>query len=486
MTDTAPVMVWMSGPDKRCTYFNKRWLDFTGRPVEREMGDGWSEGVHPDDLQRCLNTYVRAFDARREFRMEYRLRRSDGEYRWILDTGVPRFDAAGAFEGYIGSCIDITDQKHVQAELRESEARLRFLLESTNAIPWVADAQSWLFTYVGPQATRLLGYPMDAWFEKDFWANHIHPDDRAAAIAFCLEHAQDHSDFELEYRMVAADGRSVWIHDVVNVVHENGAARTLRGFLIDVTKRRQAEEESHALREQLVRVGRVSTLGQLAASIAHEVNQPLCAIVSNAQAVQGMLAAGRIGGDEMAEALQDIVQDGERASAIVTRIRAFLNKTDVEPTPVDINEVIREVRTLVRHEMARENVSVALELAHDLPRVLADRVQLQQVILNLMTNGAEAMKGLERPHRELIIRSMQNAQGSVTMTVQDAGVGIDPGVIDQVFRAFFTTKQGGLGMGLAICKTIIEAHRGKIWATRNAGRGTTFHVSLPGLGEPAS
>ncbi len=188
MADAAPVMIWMSGTDKLCTYFNKNWLDFTGLPLERQVGNQWSEGVHPDDLERCLDTYCRAFDGRQEFRMVYRLRRFDGAYRWLLDTGVPRFESDGAFDGYIGSCIDITDQKRVEEALRASEARLRFLLESTHAIPWVADAQTRRFTYVGPQASELLGYPTDDWYGDDFWALHIPPDDRKATLAFRHEH----------------------------------------------------------------------------------------------------------------------------------------------------------------------------------------------------------------------------------------------------------------------------------------------------------
>src|SRR5262249_51554653 len=284
LADAAPVMVWMSGPDKLCTYFNRDWLEFTGRPLERELGNGWSEGVHPDDLRHCLDTYGRAFDARRPFRMEYRLLRCDGQHRWLLDTGTPRFDSVGTFEGYIGSCTDITDQKHVEEALRDSEGRLRQLLESTHAIPWVADARTWRFTYVGPQAAELLGYPVNAWHQDTFWFDHLHPEDRDWASAYCLEHSQQQADYQFEYRMKAADGRTVWLHDIVHVDSENGTPATLRGFLIDVTARRLAEEESRGLREQLARVGRVTAMGELAASIAHEVNQPLCAIVSNAQA----------------------------------------------------------------------------------------------------------------------------------------------------------------------------------------------------------
>jgi PAS domain S-box-containing protein len=482
MADAAPVMVWMSGPDKRCTYFNRHWLEFTGRPLQREVGDGWSEGVHADDLPRCLGEYGRAFDARQAFRMEYRLRRSDGEYRWVLDTGVPRFESDGAFEGYIGSCIDITDQKRVEGALRESEARLRFLLESTRAVPWVADAVTWQFTYVGPQASELLGYPQEAWYAKDFWADHVHPDDREATLAFCREHSQGHTDYQFDYRMVSAAGRAVWIHDVVNVVAEDGAPRLLRGFMIDVTDRRRAEEELRGLREQFARVGRATTMGELAASIAHEVNQPLCAIVTNAQAVRHMLDGG---GDltEVREAVQDIARDGQRASAVIARIRGLLRKAPPRRAAVGVNDLIREVCALTRGEMARRGVAVKLELAEGLPAVSADRVQLQQVILNLMANGADAMDGVAREARELVVRSDADGAGAVAVAVQDAGAGIPPGDVERVFDPFFTTKAGSIGMGLAICKSIVQAHGGRIGAGPNAGRGATVRFTLPGVRE---
>jgi len=493
MTDTAPVMVWMSGPDKRCSYFNKPWLDFTGRPLHCELGDGWCQGVHAEDLKRCLNTYVSAFDARHEFRIEYRLRRFDGEYRWILDSGVPRFGSDGAFEGYVGSCIDITDRKRAEEALRESEARLRFLLESTHAIPWVAEARSWRLTYVGPQASNLLGYPMDAWYGENFWLDHVHPDDRAAALAFRLEHSHREGDYELDYRMLAADGRTVWIHDIVNVVAENGVAKWLRGFTIDVTARRRAEEESRVLREQLIHVGRVSTMGVLAASIAHEVNQPLCAIVSNAQAIQRMLGTGGFELHELLEALQDIAEDSKRASAVVAGVRGFLRKDPAQRSPVDVNALIREVAALMRGEMAKRGVAVTLDLAKNLPAVLGDRVQIQQVVLNLVANGADAMDHVAVEKRVLVLRSTTDTRGAVTVSVRDAGSGIDPWNLDRVFDAFFTTKTGGIGMGLAICKSIVEAHGGRIGAGCDQAGGTTFRVTLPaaplppppGIGERA-
>jgi PAS domain S-box-containing protein len=479
MADTAPVMVWMSGPDKLRTYFNRTWLDFTGRPLSREVGGGWTEGVHPDDLPGCLRTYTIAFDGRQDFRMEYRLRRFDGAYHWILDTGVPRSDADGTFKGYIGSCIDISDQKRVEADLRESEERLRHLLESTHAIPWVASATTWRITYVGPQAARLLGYPPADWYADRFWVDHIHPDDRDWAVAFCLDRSQHTTDYEFEYRMVAADGRAVWLQDIVNVVVEDGKPRELRGFMIDVTARRRAEEDSRRSREQLARVGRASLLGELAATIAHEVNQPLCAIVANAQAATRLLANGNPDVGEVREALQDISRDGQRASGVIARVRGTLQQAPAPRSPVQVNDIIREVFALLQDDLARRGVWVRLDLDEGLPQVPADRGQVQQVILNLLSNGADAMAGMPPGAHELAIRSA-GAAGGVTVAVTDSGVGIDAPDRERIFDAFFTTKPGSMGMGLAICRSIVEAHGGRIGVPVTVGSGTTIQFSLPG------
>lgn len=371
LAESAPVMVWMSGQDKLCTYLNHRWLDFTGRSLQQDLGNGWSQSVHPDDFQRCLDTYYQAFDVRHEFRMEYRLRRFDGEYRWVLDTGVPRFQADGSFDGYIGSCIDITEQKRVEETLRDREERLRLLLN--------------------------------------------------------------------------------------------------------------AEEESRRLREQLARVTRVSMMGEMSASIAHEVNQPLCAIVSNSQTLQRMLSRGGFILEELLEALSDITQDAQRASAVVARIRGLIQDTPAQRAPVDVNELINEMAVLMGRELSRRNIIVTLDLAPKLPAVLVDRVQIQQVILNFMTNAADAMDPVRNRRRDLVLRSARDETDEVTIAVQDTGVGLDAQRIDRVFEPFFTTKRGGTGLGLAICKSIVEGHGGRIGAKANPGGGAVFHFTLPGL-----
>ncbi len=243
--------------------------------------------------------------------------------------------------------------------------------------------------------------------------------------------------------------------------------------------RNRAEEHAAQLRNQLARAARVTTMGELAAAIAHEVNQPLCAIVSNAQAARRILTAGAPDMEELRDALQDILQDGERGSAVLARIRRFLSRAPAERRPVDINDLIREVAAVMRTEMGRRRVVVKLQLADNLPPVLGDRVQLEQVILNLMANGADAMDDVKGKSRDLVIRSSANGTETVAIAVQDAGAGLDPGSAGRLFEPFFTTKPGGMGMGLAISKSIVEDHGGRLWAGPNAGPGATFQLSLP-------
>jgi C4-dicarboxylate-specific signal transduction histidine kinase len=222
-------------------------------------------------------------------------------------------------------------------------------------------------------------------------------------------------------------------------------------------------------------------MGELAASIAHEVNQPLCAIVSNAQALRRLLDAGDVDVGELREALGDIIQDGGRAGAVLARTRDFLKQGPADHAPVAVNALIGEMAALLRGQMTRRGVTVKLDLADALPAVLGQPVELQQVILNLMVNGADAMHGTARERRRLVVRSTADESGTVKVSVSDAGAGIDPRHLDRVFEPFFTTKPGGLGMGLAICKSIIAAHKGTIAARANGGGGTTFAFTLPGM-----
>jgi PAS domain S-box-containing protein len=254
----------------------------------------------------------------------------------------------------------------------------------------------------------------------------------------------------------------------------------------DVTERNQAQEALRRAQAELAHINRVMTLGELTASIAHEVNQPLAAIVTNGAACMRWLGRKPPNLEEARGAVESMIGDGMRASEVIQRLRALSRKTEPQKMPLDINGVIDDVIRLAQREMLDHLISPRLELASTLPAVLGDRVQLQQVLLNLVMNGMEAMATVADGPRELVIRSRRHEAGEVLIEVQDAGVGIDPDVVDRLFDTFFTTKPDGMGMGLSICRSIVEGHRGRIWAARNGGAGATFRFTLPALQETAS
>ena len=350
--DAAPVMIWMSGEDKGCVWFNRSWLTFTGRSLVQEMGQGWSEGVHRDDFERCMEVYFSHFDARKDFRIQYRLRRNDGAFRWIDDTGIPRFASDGTFLGYIGSCVDIHEHRATQSELRQ----------------------------------RLL---------------------------------------------------------------------------------------------EIAELNRQADTAILVTSIAHEISQPLAAVVSNGNAGLRWLD-GKIPNVERARTtLSNIVRAGQRAGEIIDSIRAISKKEHRVRAPISVNELIREVLALVEAELQTHHIAVQTTLTEANPEVLADRARLRQVMLNLIENAIEAMRFPIVSTRVLHLKTELDGSQNIIVAVQDSGTGIDRENIERVFERFFTTKTQGMGMGLTICRSIIESHNGHLWAEAGLGQGSVFWILLP-------
>jgi C4-dicarboxylate-specific signal transduction histidine kinase len=259
---------------------------------------------------------------------------------------------------------------------------------------------------------------------------------------------------------------------------ENGHGRQFVGAVMDVTETKHAQELLQQAQANLAHVARVTLLGQLTASIGHEVNQPLAAIVTNGEAAIRYLRRDPPELDEIRDALTSMIAEGKRASEIVKRIRSLIQKTTPQTASLDINSVLTEGAALVQREIANQRVVLRLDLAPELPQVLGDRVQLQQVIINLLINAIQAMAGINGRDRELTVRSSRDAAGAVVVAVQDSGEGLDPEKADQVFDAFYSTKADGMGMGLSICRSIVEAHGGRVWASRNRGRGVTVQFTL--------
>jgi two-component system, LuxR family, sensor kinase FixL len=479
VADAAPVLIWMAGVDKLCTFFNKPWLQFTGRSMEQEFGNGWAEGVHQDDLERCLQVYTSAFDARQPFVMQYRLRRDDGEYRWLSDQGVPRYDAQGTFAGYIGSCVDVTDLMTKDEALRQSEERMRLAAAAVNLGIWewhLATNEIW-----ATNARRaVLGSPSTGKVTFEDFMSQVHPDDRSRIRQTINDAVRDAKDYESEYRLVLPDGIVRWMSTRGSIQFDSaGKPSRLLGISIDITARKQAELDAQRGRAELSHLSRVALMGEMSASIAHELNQPLSGILSNAAAGQRFIDRGDFDLCEVRELLGDIISDGRRASDVVRGIRGMVKKEQLARRLVNLNEVVMDAWRMASSDALLHSCQLETSLDPNLPVIDADPVQLQQVLLNLAINAFDAMRDTPASKRKVLIATQSNGDGTVRTSVRDYGVGISEEMQDRLFDPFFSTKTEGLGMGLAIVRSIVESHGGTITAENADGGGTRFEFVLP-------
>ena len=469
MADTAPVMIWMSRPDKGCTFFNKGWLQFTGRSLEQELGEGWVQGIHPYDRERCLAVYDGAFDARKEFSMEYRLRRHDGEYRWVRDDGVPRYAPDGRFVGYIGSCVDITDRRRLEERLRLAVYALPAAVIMVNRDGTIVLANAQAEKLFGYASGELADCPVERLIPERLRGGHPerraefygNPQSRAMAPGREL-HARrkDGSEF------VAVIGLSP-------IESEDGML--VLAAVADMTEHYELQQS----RQELAHITRISAMGELAGSLAHELNQPLTAVVSNVHAAERFMAAETIDRAELREILNDVAQEANRASDIIRGMRTLVRKGELEAVPLDPGAVVREVAALVGSDAIMRGARIDLEVAPGLPAVRGDRVQLQQVVLNLLLNAFDAMKECPRGERVVAVRVAADGAAGVRIAVSDCGTGLGRDQLERMFVPFFTTKREGLGLGLSISRSIVEAHGAHLRARNNPDRGATFHFTLP-------
>jgi PAS domain S-box-containing protein len=484
MADAAPVMIWVAGPDGARVDFNRAWLGFTGHALGQEIGDGWLDGVHPEDRDACMAGGAVDPAAPAPFTLEYRLRRADGAYRVLLDSGVPRFDGQGAVRGYVGSAVDITEIKAAQDTVVESLALRSAIFGSLygqlaaldRAGVIVAVNESWtraLLDHGGDPSTAGVGV---SYLEVCRRAAASGDPDAASALEAMqgvLTGATDRA--LLEYACPGSSGNRWYVMVVEPFRRPEGGLVIAH---VDVTRRRHAEEQLQREREDLAHALRVATLGELASTLAHEINQPLAAIATNAQAAHRQLASAAID-PEIHEMLRDIGSDAQRAAQVIRRLRALFKKEPSERQLVDIGEVIKEVVGLLRKELERRRVELEVSLAPGPLRALGDIVQLQQVLLNVLVNAGEAMTD-DAPRRLRIELSAREA-GVLLLTITDSGRGVAADELEHIFDRFVSTKPEGLGMGLSISRSIIEAHAGRIWATANPGRGLIVHIELPCL-----
>jgi PAS domain S-box-containing protein len=479
VADAAPVLIWMAGVDKLCTFFNKPWLEFTGRSIEQELGNGWAEGVHPDDLQKCLEIYTQAFDARQPFVMQYRLRRNDGEYRWLSDQGVARHTAQGGFAGYIGSCVDVTELMRQEEALREFEERVVLAAQAAHLGVWEMDPGT-NEVWMSDSARTLFQFDPETRLDHAALQDRVHPEDRALRDSAVKRAIETGGGYEIEYRILLPDGNLRWIGERGRcVTGKNRKGIRLIGVSIDITPRKLAEAEALRQRDELSHLSRVALMGEMSASIAHELNQPLAGIASNAGAGQRFIDRGNVDLQEIRELLADIRADARRANEVVRGIREMIKKEQSGRHHINLNDIVTNVLQMISSDALLHACELKTSLEAGLPIVEADPVQVQQILINLIVNAFDAMRDTPVSKRKIEITTQQSGDGTVRASVRDYGGGISGETRSRLFERFFTTKPEGLGMGLAIVRSIVEAHGGIIEAENAEGGGARFHFTLP-------
>jgi PAS domain S-box-containing protein len=473
LADTAPVMIWMSGPDKLCNFFNQGWLDFTGRSLEQELGHGWAEGVHREDLDRCLEVYANSFDGRQSFTMEYRLRRCDGEYRWVLDNGTPRFATDGTFLGYIGSCLDITDRK-------QAEERFRLAVEASpngmvlvNAQGKIVLANACLEKLFGYEIRELIGQAVELLVPERFRSNHL-----AHRAGFHTAPVARAMGAGRELFARRKDGTEFPVEIGISPIQSPEGTLVL-SVIVDITERKRAEFEARQHREEIAHLGRLAIMGEMAGSLAHELSQPLGAIVTNVGAALRFLERDNLSAEKLRELLQDIAADGKRAGEVIRTVRGMGRKEAGARRLLQLNDIIAEVLRLTPSDALGHHCTVSIELDPLLPKVDANSVQLQEVFLNLIQNAFEASEEVPRARRRVIIGTERDGDYAVRASIRDFGPGLPLDLPERVFERFFSTKAEGLGIGLFISRSIIAAHGGTLSAENAEGGGAQFCVRLP-------
>jgi PAS domain S-box-containing protein len=475
--DTIPAHVWSTLPDGSVDFVNQRWLESTGLAVEDALGWNWGSVVHPDDLGRYVDEWRAALAAGEPMESEVRLRRADGKYHWWLTRNVPLRDELGNIVKWYGTAIDIEERHRAEDALRRSEAYLAEAqrLSKTGSFGWSVSSGE---TRWSEETFRIFQYDRTTKPTVELILKRVHPED-ADRVKQTIESASmNGNNFEHEYRLVMPDNSVKYVHVVAHALSDKSGRTEFVGAVMDVTERKRAEEALREAQANLARVSRVTTMGELTASLAHEIKQPIAAAVTNAKTCLRWLGRDQPDVAEAREAAGRIIKDVTRASDIISQIRLLFKKGPPQRESLDVNEVIKEMIALLRSEASRYSISIRGELVNDLPNIMADRVQLQQVLMNLMLNGIEAMKDMGTGG-ELTIKSQQDDIGQLLISVGDTGAGLEPEHTEQIFNAFFTTKPHGTGMGLPISRSIIESHGGRLWAADNSPRGARFCFTLP-------
>jgi PAS domain S-box-containing protein len=484
-----PALVLSALPDGSVEFANRAYHEYTGWSVEELSGREWQTLIHPEDWREFNDHWSAALASGKAFETEARLRQSNGQYHWFLikkALAVSRTQGGEPSLRTLIACEDIDDRKLEESARRYSEETYRVVVEAaSDAIVSIDDGGT--IRFANPATERIFGYKSSDLIGKSLTV--LMPEFLRAAhekgLKRYLATGQRHMNWQgTELTALRKNGQEFQVEVSFGDLDSDGH-RVFTGFIRDISRRKQAEARLRETELELARVSRLTTMGELSASIAHEVNQPLTAVTNNGNACLRLLSQHNLEPEVLRRALKEIVADSTRASGVITRIRAFIKKAPAEKTQVDINEVIQEALALAGHRLQEHRVLVERQVTKDLPLVMADRVQLQQVLLNLVMNAIEAMSAITNRPRMLWVQSQLNESGDVLVSVRDSGIGFSSEP-DDVFTPFVTTKADGMGMGLPISRSLIEGHGGRLWGEPNMPHGGVFSFTLPIAGESPS
>jgi PAS domain S-box-containing protein len=458
-------------PNGEVETVNRQCLEYFGQSLEWLANWGTNDAVHPEDLPRVIELFKRAIASGIPYHFEQRLRRFDGEYRWFENRGVPVRDDSGRIARWYVLLTDIEDRKRAEEALLSALDGIAGLIAILAANGGIETVNRQVFEY--------FGRPLE-WIKNWGTNDAVHPQDLPRVLELVERGIASGIPFNFELRLRRFDGEYRRFENRhVAICDDSGRIARWYVLMTDIQDRTQALARLDQMQSDFAHMNRVSMMGELAASLSHEITQPIASARNNARAAQNFIDMQPPDFSEVREALSCVVGDTDRAGDIIERIRDHIKKTPPRKEHFDLNEAINEVIVLGRSAIIKNGVWVQTRLSEGLCPVHCDRVQLQQVVLNLILNAAEAMGSVEAEPRDLLISTEQHHTG-VLVAVRDSGPGIDSTHLEHVFEAFYTTKSGGVGMGLSICRSIIDAHGGRLWAEANEPRGTIFQFTLPG------
>lgn len=484
LLQTIPALIWMKDPTGIYIACNSRFEHFFGAREPEILGKTDYDFVDAELADFFRKNDLKAIAADIPSVNEEWVTYAEDGHRELLETiKTPVRDSQGTLIGVLGIARDITEQRRIEDELKNERMRFRNLVDSVDGIVWEADAETFIFTYVSQQAERLLGYPVDDWYQPGFWVDHLHPDDKVWAQKYCMERTAQHQDHDCEYRFIASDGHEVWLHDIVTVVEENDQPRWLRGIMVDTTAKKREEAEKLKLEGQLRQAQKMEAVGRLAGGVAHDFNNKLSVILGYGE----MASRAGISSERYRDYLAQIIKAADQSREITRQLLAFSRQEVISPRVIDLNDMVRDSKNGLCRFIG-EDIRFEIKLAENLWPINIDPTQIDQIIMNLVVNARDAMadgglllietQNIRIDSAYSVLHPEMMAGNYVQLSVSDSGCGMDRETLQHIFEPFYTTKEvgKGTGLGLATIYGIVSQNKGFVYVYSEPGLGTTFKI----------